>query len=267
MNLERLRQIEKQRTDGTPEQPLDIRETDILNFADWHFRQATEGKRWNGRQIRNAFQMATSLAYFEARSAQLERIDTPVSEAVAALVARPKLDVRHFQTIHAITDEFDEYLQETTGRSASRLAFEKDERSDHFKARPSEPAMTITPPDSLPGHHRGGSGGYVSRAYDSESNYRFESATAESYTAKPPVSLARPVSPSGGPPTRGLRSSLGSNDLGIPVPQSAGLNKRKLEMSHDYDGGARHSRLGGSYPGFNGYGGEWKGPGKDGEYP
>ena len=263
MNLERLRQIEKQRCEGTAEQPLDIREDEILAFADRQYRQATKDKRWSGRQIRNAFQVAASLAYFGARSPQIERPEGQSSDETVASAPRPRLDVTHFEMIHAITDEFEEYVQETTGRTASKMAHERDERADDFELKPK---LTVTPPTSLSGHHRNGSWGRGHGAYGSESGYRFESTTAEGYSVKSPVSLARPVSPAAGSRHWGRQPGPGSYDLDVPGPPPVGPSKRKFDSQQEYEADARYSMPGGSYRGYHGHGGEHRVLGKDAEY-
>jgi hypothetical protein len=132
VNIERLRLIEEQRCEGNlNEQPLQIYEQEIMAFAQKQF-QSQEGRgRWNGRQIRNAFQIAASLALFDSRKQlnQLRERDPDVAPL------RPKLDVKHFSMIHHITTEFDIYMEETVGKNDAEQAFEAGERSDHFDPR------------------------------------------------------------------------------------------------------------------------------------
>jgi hypothetical protein len=104
-----------------------------MDFAIKQFYQHGGKCRWNGRQIRNAFQIASSLAYFDARKKYKELIeshpDTPIM--------RPKLDVEHFQMIYNITDDFDQYMEETIGKTDGEQAFERDDRADHWGPRQS----------------------------------------------------------------------------------------------------------------------------------
>ena len=73
LNLLRLKEIEKQRSEASGEPALYIFDDEILTFAREHFRKHTDGTgRWNGRQIRNAFQIAASLAHY-VRSVQSGR--------------------------------------------------------------------------------------------------------------------------------------------------------------------------------------------------
>ncbi|KAH8900348.1 hypothetical protein GQ53DRAFT_815237 [Thozetella sp. PMI_491] len=128
MNIERLRMIEEQRCADTDEQPLQIYEKEILDFGIKQFYGDNGKSRWNGRQIRNAFQIASSLAYFDARKKHLQLRERDPE----APVPRPKLDVEHFDMIHYITDDFDRYMQETVGNTDAALAFERDDRADHW---------------------------------------------------------------------------------------------------------------------------------------
>lgn len=64
MNVKRPEAIEKERHQFTGEPPIEIDKGAILDFTDEHF-QGTDSARWNGRQIRNAFQIAASMARSE----------------------------------------------------------------------------------------------------------------------------------------------------------------------------------------------------------
>ncbi len=61
LNIQRLRYISEQ---SKEKRPLDIFDNDILKFADSQFEESSRKGtgQWNGRQIRNAFQVARSLA-------------------------------------------------------------------------------------------------------------------------------------------------------------------------------------------------------------
>lgn len=153
MNIERLHKIEEQRCEGMDEQPLQIHEKEILDFAIKQFYQ-DEGKgRWNGRQIRNSFQIASSLAYFDARKRHSQ-----LRERQSDTVLQPKLDVEHFQMIHRITDDFDQYMQETVGNSDAALAFERDDRADHWNPRQVGPEKFHYPVFNSQSHVTGQSG-------------------------------------------------------------------------------------------------------------
>lgn len=63
MNLDRLSQIEDERSQVTGERRLTIARDEILKFAEDLF--IIDDMRWNGRQIRNAFLIASALARFD----------------------------------------------------------------------------------------------------------------------------------------------------------------------------------------------------------
>ncbi|KAM0244253.1 hypothetical protein ACHAP5_006466 [Fusarium lateritium] len=67
-NIKHAEKIARQRAADTGQSVLIIREEGILNFATGNFGNSY-GFRWNGHQIRKAFQMATSLAYVEQKGA------------------------------------------------------------------------------------------------------------------------------------------------------------------------------------------------------
>ncbi|KAJ8107927.1 hypothetical protein ONZ43_g6580 [Nemania bipapillata] len=82
MNIRKLKEIEKERARMTNEDEIHILEHRILEFAAQHHEKSATSSRWNGRQIRNAFQIAVSLArYNNDGSANL----------------RPILDDSHFR--------------------------------------------------------------------------------------------------------------------------------------------------------------------------
>lgn len=66
LNIAKLREIEGQRHEMTGEPPLVINDAQIIDFAGKHFEEnARSTGCWNGRQIRNAFQIASSLAHHQ----------------------------------------------------------------------------------------------------------------------------------------------------------------------------------------------------------
>ena len=88
-------------------------------FCDLPKRSSTNTRassRWNGRQIRNAIQIASSLAQFDARKDNIQ----------------PRLTVEHFKMIHLVTEDFDQFMQETVGKTDGEMAFERGDRADHW---------------------------------------------------------------------------------------------------------------------------------------
>lgn len=130
MNLERTKMIQEQRRKETKEPPLITYDNEILEFAIKHFKQHSHGKgRWNGRQIRNAFQIALSLAYHDMRSTSSMLLE---SDPDAASAIRPELRKRHFKVVAKATLEFDKYMNETAGKTDAERAFELGDRADHM---------------------------------------------------------------------------------------------------------------------------------------
>ncbi|KAM7194251.1 hypothetical protein V8F33_007397 [Rhypophila sp. PSN 637] len=120
MNIRRLEKVEEERakTSKGIVQPLGISTTGILEFAHEAFQSQKEN-RWNGRQIRNAFQVAASLARYEAR-----KDDRP-----------PKMTVKHFRKIYNVTEDFDRFMYETRGKTPAGMAFERGDRAIHYVSR------------------------------------------------------------------------------------------------------------------------------------
>ncbi|PMD33611.1 hypothetical protein L207DRAFT_517670 [Hyaloscypha variabilis F] len=116
MNIDRLRKVEKERCMDTDLHPLQINEQEILRLAEEKFYEYKGKFRWNGRQIRNAIQIASSLAHFDARKDDIQ----------------PRLTTEHFKMIHVVTEDFDHFMQETVGKTDGEMAFERGDRADHW---------------------------------------------------------------------------------------------------------------------------------------
>jgi hypothetical protein len=119
MNLDRLRKIEEQRHKLIPEkEPLHILTQEIMEFAKKHYENHTdETGRWNGRQIRNAFQIASSLAHY----------DTTREHGM-----QPQLRKSHFETVALAVTSFDNFRKLTAGKSDSAMAYTRNERYDSY---------------------------------------------------------------------------------------------------------------------------------------
>lgn len=116
-NIERLRARTQQRTDAMPgHRALQIDVDGILNFAENHYRSCNTLGRWNGRQIRNAFVVASSLANFEAEKRSPDW--------------QPQLRAEHFHTVLEATMQYDRYRQSVFTMSDDALAFSRMERAE-----------------------------------------------------------------------------------------------------------------------------------------
>ena len=122
INIDKLRKIEEQRSMATDTQPLFIMEKQILEFAENHFNSNTDKLgRWNGRQIRNAFSIASSLAHFEGdENPGLQRV----------------LRAEHFNEVHNATLLYDKYRKKVLGKTDGEIAEEMEVRYDTFDQDP-----------------------------------------------------------------------------------------------------------------------------------
>ncbi|KAI5865356.1 hypothetical protein GGS23DRAFT_558832 [Durotheca rogersii] len=111
LNISKLREIEAQRHDMTGDPTLVIKTDEIIDFAGKHFEDnARSTGCWNGRQIRNAFQIASSLAhhnYTNAVEAARSRGQQPP--------AAPVLDRSLFEKVQLSTQSFDRHMKDTKG--------------------------------------------------------------------------------------------------------------------------------------------------------
>lgn len=132
MNIDRLAKINEKRIESTKEPPLKIKKDEIMRFAKSHFKKHTDSEgRWNGRQIRNAFTIAASLAYHDMRT-DLKAMKEAENEEVHRIV--PVLGKQQFETIDQLTSEFDQYMNETREANDEEMAFEMGIRKDNFDA-------------------------------------------------------------------------------------------------------------------------------------
>ncbi|KAK4208554.1 hypothetical protein QBC37DRAFT_296483 [Rhypophila decipiens] len=124
MNIKRCKLIADQRA-TLPDQPdLIIEEEDILDFAAEEFDRCKPAPFWNGRVIRNSFQIAMSLAYVEkARGASA--IEKTTTDARPVKYLRRK----HFKDVLTIFQDFKNYREVMFNKSDERLAHERGERA------------------------------------------------------------------------------------------------------------------------------------------
>lgn len=101
LNIQRLKEIEDQAAKAPGHTKLFIDEADIISFASDHWRNNTDGiGRWNGRQIRNAFLIAASLAHYEG-----DHGERPEG-------LQKQLTSKHFKKVEETTRRYDEYRGE-----------------------------------------------------------------------------------------------------------------------------------------------------------
>jgi hypothetical protein len=128
LNIDKLEKIEDQRNEadiqkhlkqggqGGPGRRLIIDDQAILKFATKHYKKHTNDiGRWNGRQIRNAFSIAASLAHFNADSnPKLPRL----------------LNAEQFREVQKATVSYDKYRERVLGNNDGGIALEREERCD-----------------------------------------------------------------------------------------------------------------------------------------
>jgi hypothetical protein len=143
-----VRRIEEELAKVENRDSLLINEDELLAFAKHRFHEAGSNRRahgrWNGRQIRNAFQVACSLAYYEhgiredeRQARQQSAVNTNVTGPVTArdsLLGPPTLSVRHFEMMHEITASFENYRTAVYGGTTDAdLALEAEYRHDDYR--------------------------------------------------------------------------------------------------------------------------------------
>jgi hypothetical protein len=114
----------------------DIDEHGIMAYAHEHFQNNNKDGRWNGCQIRNAFQTAIALADFDAKTCLSTFTGTPDTTAASAR-GRPRVTVKHFQQVAKAASMFDHYLKEVHGGlGESDLSSKRSERKDDYGQPP-----------------------------------------------------------------------------------------------------------------------------------
>ncbi|KAE8321383.1 hypothetical protein BDV39DRAFT_17554 [Aspergillus sergii] len=147
INLERLRLIEEERSKATSKEALSIDTAGILNFARELFTR--QSVKWNGRQIRNAFLIASSLARFDKYT---EEAQSPNNAETGT--AHHSFDIRadHFKVVANAATGFDHYMHETKGKNDGEIAWLERVRADYIR-KPHHEAQqmpSVTIPKALP---------------------------------------------------------------------------------------------------------------------
>ncbi|KAJ5580213.1 uncharacterized protein N7459_006198 [Penicillium hispanicum] len=153
MNLHRLKEIEKQRAEAKQQPVLTIDEKGIAKFAKRHYRTNEDGKgRWNGRQIRNAFLIASALAHFERDNPSLvKRAESPSRDGIVY-----DIKPRHFEVVAEASMGFERYLLETKGQTAGQIAFQRGLRADFVRS----PSEKLESSSLVPTHDQSGGSGF-----------------------------------------------------------------------------------------------------------
>jgi hypothetical protein len=96
----------------TEDVDIDIDEKDITDFYKKHWKaiEKKSSRRWNGRQIKNAFQSALALANWDFRNNSSSKS------------TRPSLNASHFKKVTKTSDHFDDDLADTFREGEDRHA-------------------------------------------------------------------------------------------------------------------------------------------------
>lgn len=139
VNFKKLRDTDaiRRKRNGMP--ALQIDEEKILDFARRPFANANitssryrSFSQWNGRQIRNAFHLASSLAY-RAMAEELKRSHEQGETVGEMSHCSVILDNKQFQKVADTMQAFNEYFTETRGFSDADFAFMAGDRADFWK--------------------------------------------------------------------------------------------------------------------------------------
>lgn len=145
-NIQRLKEIEKQRNSDSSERIV-ILHNEILKFAREHYKQSLENHgigRWNGRQIRNAFLIASSLTHYDDED-EGELGDTD-DLADPNVKVQKQLGRKQFETVAETTILYDKYRESVySGKSDDHIAAEREERATSSLPTPQTPSRLKTP--------------------------------------------------------------------------------------------------------------------------
>ncbi|KAL4739363.1 hypothetical protein BDV11DRAFT_215286 [Aspergillus similis] len=162
VNIRKLQGIVKEKQKLNAELDADAPKPDrliidgpsILDYAKWHFdiHRDTPERRWNGRQIRNAFQIAYSLAQFDMQSTALgeqDEIDEGADDGVTpySRVGENRLDWRQFDMVAKAIERFEDYLYHATQGTDVDRARKGQLREDEYDPQqtPQTPAYNPLP--------------------------------------------------------------------------------------------------------------------------
>ncbi|KAJ2979399.1 hypothetical protein NUW58_g7211 [Xylaria curta] len=119
MNIQAL---EEQNEQLEPNLRVQFDKAKIKAFAEHHWEEGDKDTRWNGRQIKNAFQTAISLAQWDSFQATGD----------SATQAGPVLKAEHFNKVAIASKHFDRYLIKTR-RSDEEIARGLSLRDDSLR--------------------------------------------------------------------------------------------------------------------------------------
>lgn len=142
--IQRLRDIERQRNSDPTEQ-IWVNHKEIIQFARDHFNQRDNSHgsgsnfgRWNGRQIRNAFLIASSLAHYDSEDDGSGEDQEELEESDRK--RQKQLGRKEFELVAKTMLTYDQYRESVfSGKSDDHVAFERGERAMPPQPRPPTP--------------------------------------------------------------------------------------------------------------------------------
>ncbi|KAK0729849.1 P-loop containing nucleoside triphosphate hydrolase protein [Lasiosphaeris hirsuta] len=132
-NIKRLKAIEEQKEEHLEhtilkEARLVINEGAIMEFAESHWDNTARHSRWNGRQIRNAFQIVASLARYDMDA----KHDT---NEISKRKIAPVLDDKQFKLVSNVIKRFDKYFTQVRGGNDEEVALLDGIRDDSIREK------------------------------------------------------------------------------------------------------------------------------------
>lgn len=241
-NIEKLKQIDAQRRKVNNMPELVIDDAEILAFAmrqfpDMHHVQEPGSQPhtfWNGRQIRNAFQIASSLAY----QAMIQHQSTGGSNTSRA----PKLGSEQFEKVERTINEFKKYMKKTKGYTDDELAYLNRTRADenpdsHSQLRQSSQRTTTAFAHQHQQNFEHNSPGYAGASMHTAQGFGQAQSFHPSHLQTPPHgTMGHPARPR--TPNAVTQHPYGQAGFGTPVQSSsvqAGSQsfERRLDDSSD----------------------------------
>ncbi|RPA89391.1 hypothetical protein L873DRAFT_1849319 [Choiromyces venosus 120613-1] len=109
---------------------IQVDRAEIRGYAKRHYTEL----KWNGRQIRNAFQTAIALAEFDAKKAAIK---AGIEGAANMIHPRAKLTRQKFVKVAKASKDFDQYLREVySGLNDADIAEMEEVRKDNYPGYP-----------------------------------------------------------------------------------------------------------------------------------
>ena len=219
-NIARLRKIEEERARAAGGEVMKIKDSELLAFATDHWYH-DPNTRWNGRQIRNAFQIAASLAHYK-KSKAVESSDCYIGR-------------EHFQEVATMTIDYDLYRRDMFGKEEDELAAKREERRNRPLEEPRKMgerhgqggSQYRTPPSSS---HR--SAAALSRSWTAASSSQGYQETAKNPGSSPSTPLVRQqLTPSSSYGTQHSYDETDRGDRGERSQRRTGGSRYRLEES------------------------------------